>query len=77
MTDWLRDVPVYGNLNQIANAMNTATEADRDEFERCDSDHVLAGLACYLTENYVPEPLREHILKIVDTYCGKPVEQKG
>ena len=74
--DWLWDIPVYTNLNQVATEMNKAVVADKDEYERCDRDKVLAGLVCYLAENYVPAALKEHVLQVVDTYCDRPVGQE-
>lgn len=74
MTDWLRDIPVYSSVSQVARDMNRAVKADKDKYEQCERDTVLAGLVCYLAENYAPALLKEPILQIVDTYCGRPPE---
>jgi hypothetical protein len=77
--DWLKDVPVYHNLNEIAEKMSKAVEhTDEDplDHQMSDCDAVLAGLVCYLAEHYTINPIREAILEIVDTYCGKPTGWK-
>lgn len=70
MTDPLRNVPVYHNLNEIADAMKRAREDDKDEWEMSETDRVLAGLVCYLAEHYVSPLFQEPIYQIVDTYCA-------
>jgi len=69
MTDWLALVPVYHSIAEIDKDMRAALQ-DLSVAPECDM--VLAGLAAYLANSY-PEPLKEHILSIIDLYCGKPV----
>lgn len=78
--DWLRNIPVYHNLNEIIKAMDEAT--DTWEYECSspgslleDADKVLAGLVYYLTYHYVSPLFQETVYRILDKYCGKPKEK--
>jgi hypothetical protein len=71
-TNWLRDIPEFHALADVEQALINAP-AGADDWELAERDTVLAGLTVFLASAF-PQPLQEHILGLVELYCGRPID---
>src|SRR5579863_2545788 len=68
---WLQGIPEYHSLAEVEQAIANA-QADVDDWELAERDAVLAGLTVFLASAF-PLSLQEHILGLVELYCGRPL----
>jgi hypothetical protein len=71
--DWLQDIPEFHALTDVEQAMANAQVEDEDDWELAERDAVLAGLTIFMASAF-PQPLQEHILGLVELYCGRPLD---